>query len=333
MNKKRRIVIAGAALAVAAAVYAAFGAWRAERDAHTLMLYGNVDIREVDLGFRVAGRLMTMKVDEGDRVKAGQQLASLDAQPYRDALAAAEARVKQAEANVEKLRRGQRPQEVQQARAAVRAAQAAFDNAQRDLHRQQGLFESGASSQKSLDAARARHDELEANLLSAREALALAREGFRREDIAAAEAELAAALAQHAQASTQLADADLFAPSDGIILARIREPGAMLQQGAPVYTLSLDTPVYVRAYVGERDLGKVRPGATAFVTSDSSDKRYRGQVGFIAPRAEFTPKSVETTDLRTDLVYRLRIVISEADGGLRQGMPVTVQLPLDHGAD
>lgn len=333
MNKKRRIVIAGVVLAVAAAIYAAFSAWRAQRDAHTLTLYGNVDIREVDLGFRVAGRLMTMLVDEGDRVRAGEPLASLDAQPYRDALAAAQARVNQAEANVEKLRRGQRPQEVQQARAAVRAAQAAFDNAQRDLQRQLGLFESGASSQKALDAARARHDELEANLVGAREALALANEGFRREDIAAAEAELAAALAQHAQASTQLADADLSAPSDGTILARIREPGAMLQLGAPVYTLSLDTPVYVRAYVAERELGKVRPGATAFVTSDSSDKRYRGQVGFISPRAEFTPKSVETAELRTDLVYRLRIVISDTDGGLRQGMPVTVQLPLDRGAD
>jgi HlyD family secretion protein len=102
----------------------------------------------------------------------------------------------------------------------------------------------------------------------------------------------------------------------------------MLALGQPVYALSLSDPVYVRAYVREPDLGKLAPGAVAWVTTDSSDKRYRGTIGFISPRAEFTPKSVETTDLRTDLVYRLRIVIDEADQGLRQGMPVTVTLPI-----
>ena len=333
MNKKARIAVVGALLLVAVASYAGYNAWRADRDANTLTLYGNVDIREVELSFRVPGRLMSMQLDEGDRVKAAQPLAALDPQPYRDALAVAKARVAQAEANLDKFKSGNRPQEVQQARAAVREAEAAFSNAERDFRRQTDLVKSGASSQKSLDAARARHDETAARLVSAREALALAREGFRREDIAAAEAEVSAAIAQRDQAQTQLADAQLLAPSDGTILARVREPGAMLQQGAPVYTLSLDKPVYVRAYISEPNLGKIAPGATAFVMTDSSDKRYRGQVGFISPRAEFTPKSVETTDLRTDLVYRLRIVVDDADPALRQGMPVTVQLPLGREAD
>lgn len=333
MTKKARVLLVGALLLVTVAVYAAYTSWRGEREADTLTLYGNVDIREVDLGFRVAGRLIALAVDEGDRVKAGQPLGKMDPKPYQDAMAAAEARVQQAEANLRKLERGLRPQEVQQAEASVREAAASFANAERDLKRQQSLVESGASSQRSVDAARARHDEAEARLIGAREALALAREGFRREDIAAAQAEHAAAVAQRAQATTQLADTELFAPSDGTILARVREPGSMLQIGAPVYTVSLDRPVYVRAYVSEPDLGKIAPGAEAFVITDSGNKRYRGQVGFISPRAEFTPKSVETTDLRTDLVYRLRIVVADADEGLRQGMPVTVQVPLRREAD
>lgn len=300
--------------------------WRDHRDAGDLTLYGNVDIREVELSFRVPGRLATVLVDEGDRVVQGQKLATLDAQPYRDALAVAQARVQQTQSNLAKLRAGNRPQEVQQASAAVSEAQAAFGNAERELRRQRELLAAGATAQKALDAAEARHDEAAARLASAKEALAVAQEGFRREDIAAAQAEVTAAIAQRDQARTQLADTELAAPSAGTVLARVREPGSMLAQGSPIYTLSLNAPVYVRAYVAESDLGRLAPGAQVSVTTDSSDKRYRGQVGFISPRAEFTPKSVETTQLRTDLVYRLRIVIAEADAGLRQGMPVTVQI-------
>lgn len=329
MNKRVRIAIIGTVLLLVLAAYAGWNAWQANHDATALTLYGNVDIREVELAFRVAGRLQEMEVDEGDRIRRGQRLAALDSQPYRDALAMAEARVEARQANLDKLKAGNRPQEIQQARAAVREAEAAFANAERDFRRQRDLLESGGSSQKVLDAARARRDETAARLASAREALEVALEGPRSEDIAAAEAELGIALAEREQARTKLDDTELVAPSDGTILARVREPGAMLQQGAPVYTLSLDTPVYVRAYASEPDLGRLVPGATVFVTTDSSDRRYRGQIGFISPRAEFTPRSVETTDLRTDLVYRLRIVVTEADEGLRQGMPVTVHLPLE----
>jgi HlyD family secretion protein len=333
MNKRARIAVIGAVLLLALAGYAGWNAWQANHDGTALTLYGNVDIREVELAFRVAGRLQEMEVDEGDRIRRGQRLAALDPQPYRDALAMAEARVEARQANLDKLRAGSRPQEIQQARAAVREAEAAFANAERDFRRQRDLLESGGSSQKVLDAAQARRDETAARLASAREALEVALEGPRSEDIAAAEAELGIALAEREQARTKLDDTELAAPSEGTILARVREPGAMLQQGAPVYTLSLDTPVYVRAYASEPDLGKLVPGATVFVTTDSHDRRYRGQIGFVSPRAEFTPRSVETTELRTDLVYRLRIVIAEADDGLRQGMPVTVQLPLEREAD
>lgn len=327
MNKKRIVVIAGLA-AIAAIGLTLWSQLSRRESTNNLVLYGNVDIREVELAFRVPGRLSAVRFDEGDTVKQGDVVAEVDAEPYREALAVAAARVEQAEANLAKLKAGSRPQEVERARSAVAAAQAANANAVSDFERQQGLAASGASSEKILDAARARRDETAANLASAKEALALAQEGFRAEDVAAAHAELSAALAQRAQAETQLDDTRLTAPSDGTLIARMREPGSMLGTGVPVYSLSLRNPLYVRAYVDEPHLGKLAPGTTVSVRTDSSDKVYTGQIGFISPRAEFTPKSVETTQLRTDLVYRLRIVVTNADEGLRQGMPVTVHVAM-----
>ena len=292
-----------------------------------LVLYGNVDIREVQLGFRVSGRLEQMKFEEGDAVSAGAVLATLDSKPQQDGLALAEAKVSEATARLAVLRTGSRPQEIEQARARVVEAEAALKNAEQEYRRQREVTDKGLSSQGLLDNAVAQRDETSARLAASREALALAIEGARAEDILAAEAALAGAQAQREQAVTQLEDTQLKAPSNGIVLTRVREPGAIVAAGAPVYTVSLTDTVYVRAYVDEPQLGKVVPGATLTVTTDSSDRVYTGQVGFVSPRAEFTPKSVETPELRTDLVYRLRIVIPDADDGLRQGMPVTITFP------
>ena len=325
-GKTRWIVIAVTVLAVGGAL--AFWLTRGNDKPDSLRLYGNVDIREVQLAFRQPGRVMQMVFDEGDAVSTGARLAALDAQPYRDALVAAQAQVQVAQAELAKLRRGLRPQEITQAREALRQAQALATEAERNFQRQSGLLPSGASSQRTVDAAHAARDQASASVEAARAALSQASEGFRKEDIAAAEARLAAAQAAAAQATTSLADTELMAPSDGTVIARVREPGSMVASQSTVYSLSLDKPVYVRAYVGESDLGRIAPGTAVRVRSDSSEKVYRGQIGFISPRAEFTPKTVETTDLRTALVYRLRIVIDEADSdaALRQGMPVTIDV-------
>jgi HlyD family secretion protein len=328
MGSKAKVAIVVVALAAAAG-----GGWyyfkeQEQHAATTLTLYGNVDIREVELGFRVPGRLMEVLVDEGDKVIKGQRLAVLDAEPYREAMALAEAKVQMAEANFAKFEKGSRPQEVQVAQARVTEAEAAFHNAEIEYDRQVGTFKTGATTATARDAAQARRDQTAASLAAAREALALAAEGFRSEEISQSRAELAAAVAERKQSETQLADTELFASSDGTVLARIREVGSVVAIGQPVYSLSLRDPVYLRAYVGEPDLGKLAPGTDVEVATDSSKKRYHGQIGYIAPRAEFTPKSVETTDLRTDLVYRLRIVVDDADEGLRQGMPVTINVPL-----
>ncbi len=191
------------------------------------------------------------------------------------------------------------------------------------------LLRADAASPQQIDDAKAAHLSAQARLHATQEDLRLAVEGPRSEDIEAARAQLLAdqnalELAQH-----RLADAKLFAPAAGTVLTRILEPGAVVLPNTPAYTLALRDPVWVRAYFSERDLGRVFPGMKAEIKTDSfPDRTYAGWVGFISPTAEFTPKPVETPELRTSLVYRTRIYVRNPDQTLRQGMPVTVHLPL-----
>ena len=171
-------------------------------------------------------------------------------------------------------------------------------------------------------------DEAAAALRSAEEALHITQTGARSEDLQAARANLQAGEATLSLSERRLEDTELSAPKDGVILTRVREPGAIIGAGQTVYTLSLISPVWVRTYVIEPDLGRISPGMPAEVHTDGG-RTYAGQIGFISPVAEFTPKTVETRELRTSLVYRLRIIVENADDGLRQGMPVTVILHPD----
>lgn len=292
-----------------------------------LVLYGNVDVRQVRLAFRVSGRITDMLLEEGDTAASGDLLATLDRDTLEIQVQLAEAEVASGEANLRKYEAGSRPAEIAQARATVAERQAALDNAVTILERRAQLLREGHTSQQAYDDAVALKTEAEARLSAAQEALDLALEGFREEDVAVARANLQAAQARLARARTDLEDTALQAPAAGSILSRIQEPGAIVAAGDPVYTLSLSDPVWVRTYVAEPDLGRVHPGMPALVVTDSApDRPYSGHVGFISPVAEFTPKSVETPDLRTDLVYRMRVIVENPDNGLRQGMPVTVRL-------
>ena len=292
-----------------------------------LVLQGNVEVRQVNLGFKVPGRIETLNVDEGDRVRTGQVLASLEKIYFEDTLAQIRGQLGQSAANYTKLKAGNRPEEIAQARALVAEREATLTNAKIIRNRAEALLKTPAGSQKTVDDATAAERQADASLNSAREALRLQEIGFRTEDIALAKAQLDERKANLQVAERQLADADLIAPNDGTVLSRVREDGAIVQAGETVYVLSLTSPVWVRAYVSEPDLGRIKPGMEVSIHTDTpGGKVYKGKVGFISTAAEFTPKTVETTELRTALVYRIRVVVDGTADELRQGMPVTIDL-------
>jgi len=295
-----------------------------------LTLYGNVDIRKVDLGFRVGGKISAIAFEEGDRVQSGQIIARLENTPFQDELKLALAQQEQAAANLAKMEAGNRPQEIAQAEALVRERQATAGNLEIEYQRLNALLKINAIARQLFDNVAAGLTEARARLATAQEGLKLAREGFRTEDIDAARAALHAAEAHSASARTRLDDTACKAPDTGVILTRVVEPGAIVNTGQTVLTLSLDTPVWIRAYIEEPDLGRIHPGMAAQVFTDSRPQQpFAGHVGYISPEAEFTPKTVQTKELRTRLVYQVRIIADNPDHGLRQGMPVTVKLAAD----
>jgi HlyD family secretion protein len=328
-SKRRWVVIA---IVVVLLGVIGFGFWiviESPVDETQLELMGNIDVRQVNLAFKVEGRIETLAVDEGDSVKANQIVATLDKRYFNDELRIQRAKRDNMAANVAKLENGSRPEEIAQARAQTADREAALVRAKEDFNRARALVDKGGISHQDFDRYRSSLDSAEAQYNSARESQRLVEIGPRQEDIDVARALLAEQDAMITQSERRLADADLIAPNDGVILTRARERGAIVQPGEAVFALTLSTPVWVRTYVNERDLGLISPDMPASVMTDSApDRPYPGKIGFISPTAEFTPKTVETRELRTDLVYRLRVVVDSPDGGLRQGMPVTVRLQL-----
>ncbi|ATJ83351.1 efflux RND transporter periplasmic adaptor subunit [Halomonas beimenensis] len=332
MQISKRTIVAASVLLVLAGV-AGLG-WIYSGDprenSDRLELLGNVDVRQVNLAFEVAGRVATVTQEEGDTVATGQTVASLETADFEDEVRLARSRLERQAAVLAALEAGTRPAEIDQARARVMQHEAALRLAQATLRRQQELAARNLASHQVHDEAKARLDEARAQLRAAEKALALAEAGPRREDIEQARAQLNADRAALNLAQRRLADATLIAPNGGIILTRVREPGTVVAPGDTIYTLSLTSPVWIRTYVDEPELGRIYPGMPAEIHTDSGGI-YRGQVGFISPRAEFTPKTVETRELRTSLVYRLRVIVENPDNGLRQGMPVTVVLQPNQG--
>ena len=316
---------------LAGGAYASWHFWlkRSPVDPNHLTIYGNVDHRQVQLAFHATGRVEFLAVDEGDDVQAGQILARVDPVRYQAAMAKAKAEVAVREQELARLLAGSRPEEIAKARAEVADAQASFQDASRLYQRRKALYQSRSISRQTLDDSTASLDSAKARLDKAKEALQLAVKGPREEDIAAARATLEAAKAAQDLAQRELADTRLSAPRSGVIQQRVLEMGDMAFPQTPVYTLAILDPVWVRAYVAETELGKVKPGMAAEIFSDSyPGKSYPGWVGFISPAAEFTPKQVQTPELRAKLVYRVRVFACNPQRELRLGMPVTVRLDL-----
>lgn len=300
-----------------------------EHAAH-LRLSGNVDIREVTLAFRPSERISEILVDEGDSVEEGQLLARLDAAELALNLQKAKAQTKAQEAVLEKLKNGTRSEEILQAQENVRAAAAASANARGIYARMLEIYETSEGiSLQELDNARATADSAEAKTRAAEAALEEARTGARGEDIQQAEATLAALRAEEERLAHLLTQYELRAPSAGVIRSRLLEVGDMASPAMPVFKLSLIERKQVRVYVSEADLSRIHEGQKALITTTSeADKPLTGTVGFIASTAEFTPKTVETEDLRTSLVYEVRISVDDPDNRLRLGMPVNARIDL-----
>lgn len=298
-------------------------------DLTRLTLQGNVDIREVQLAFNGSERITALYATEGQTVTAGEVLGELDKQRLSAEVELARAQLGEAERILDRLEAGTRVEEVRKARADLAAAEAGLSNAELQLARVQKLVADRLAPEERLDNERTAADVARARLDAARAALDLALAGPRVEDIAAARARCDALRASLALALKRLEDATLVAPGDGVVRNRMLEPGDMASPQRAVYSIALTDPLWVRAYIEESDLGRIRPGQAAAVTTDSfPGKSYAGWVGYISPTAEFTPKSLETREIRSTLVYQTRVYVCNPEGELRLGMPATVEIEL-----
>ena len=333
MNKK--MVVPAAIIAVV--LIAVAGWYRHSRssanDQNQLTLYGNVDIHQVSLAFNAAERIAELRVREGDKVHAGDVLGVLDDRTFKLRLAQTEAQLNVQEQILQRLKTGSRPEEIAQAQAAVAAAEAEADQASKQVARLKAASNATAGkgvSVQDMDAALARQKVALAQAESARKAAQIVITGPRKEDIAQADALLAAAKAEHALIQRQLDESQLHAPIDAVVRARLLEPGDMASPQRPVFTLAITQPKWVRAYVPEPRLGQIKPGMTASITTDSHpDQRIPAKLGYISSVAEFTPKTVQTEELRTSLVYEVRFMADDPQDQLRLGMPATVHLDLN----
>lgn len=326
-SKKKRIILVLLLIAVCALGIFLFKKEEAKGPKDQVTIYGNIDIREIQLAFYAEGRITKLYADEGKFVKAGELLGELDRDRYEARLNALNAKVKEQEEIVTRLHNGSRPQEIRAAKARMEKAKARLRDAKITYKRLLVLSKTKYVSRQKLDDAKAQLDMAKEALKEAKEIYDLKVIGPRIEDIKAAEEKLKALRAELSLSKVRLKDTWLYAPSNGIIRDRILEPGDMAFPNRPVYTLALTNPLWVRAYIPEPDLGKIALGMPAQITVDSfPDKTFKGWVGYISPTAEFTPRNVETPDLRTRIVYQVRVYVCNHEGKLRLGMPATVKI-------
>ena len=332
---KKRLIAIGAVILVAAAAAGGYAWYRGHQvTAPTeLTLYGNVDIRQVSLAFDASGRISEMNVDEGQVVEPGQVLAKLDTRTLELQAKQAAAQIGVQEQTLLKLKRGNRPQEIAEARSQMLAYEAQLTKAKQDLERANNLWTAPgghAISTQNYDAAKSAERVASQNLVNAQKAYELMKIGPRVEDIRSAESSLAAAKANLELLNHEISLGTLKSPDAAIVRSRLLQPGDMASAAKPVYTLALTSPKWVRVYVNEKDLGNVKPGMTASVVTDTHPNTpIEGTVGYISSVSEFTPKTVETPDLRSSLVYEVRVIVKDPKGDLRLGQPATVKINLN----
>lgn len=330
----KKILIPIVILAAAAGTYL----WQQQTpadDPNHLTLFGNVDVRQVSLAFEGSGRVLTLNVEEGDPVHQGQPLATLDTRLLALQVDEVTATIDEARQALAKLRNGARPQEIAQARSQLQATSTQAGQARRDYQRLQDIFETsrGSVSQADVDKAHSALQIAEAQRNQAQQALDLLLAGARQEDIASAEARIRMLEANQALLQLQIERGQLLAPADAVVRSRLLEVGDMASPSRAVYSLALTTPKRIKVYLPETRLGQVHPGMRAQIITDSHpDQPVAGTLVYLSSTAEFTPKAIQTEELRSSLVYEARIQADDPDQRLQLGQPVTVTLDLQSAA-
>jgi HlyD family secretion protein len=283
---------------------------------------GNIETTEVDVGFKISGRIVSISVQEGDWVEQGNVLAKIDDDDLLQRLGLAQASLKSAQTKLEKALAGSRPEEIREAEAALQQAQFDFENRQAHYERMKVLFEKGVIPKDTLDNAEAGFKIASASVQRARESYQLVKKGPRKEDIEDAKAQVEQAQASLKLTETQLSYTVLYSPLSGVVLVKSGEIGEVVNPGTSILTLADIENVWLKAYIPEPDLSRVKWGQEVIVTTDlKPQKEYKGRISFISSEAEFTPKQIQTEKERVTLVYRVKIDIPNPDRELKPGMP------------
>lgn len=314
-------IIAVVIVAITALVFFVVGN-RSRVEPTALKLSGTIEVTSVVLSFKVAGRLAERMVDEGETVKAGQLVGRLESEELQEELNGRSAEERASKAAVADLEAGSRREEITQGEAALARAVAESERLTKDALRAEGLFRREVIPLKDLEAARAGRDAAAATVREAEQRLQLLKIGPRPDAVRLARARVEVAAAGRASAGTRLAQTVLTSPLNGVVLSKHAEPGEMMAPGGALLTVGRMEEVWLRGYIPESELGRVKIGQMARVTVDTWPGRsFEGRVSFIASEAEFTPKNVQTEKERVKLVYRIKIALPNPKGELKPGMP------------
>ncbi len=293
----------------------------------TVSVTGTIEAIQVDVSAKIAGRIVARPVNEGDRVQTGQLLVRLDDAEQAAEVRRQEAAVRTAEATVSDLVAGARREELEDARAALQSAAATREWTERDYRRAESLFRQALIAAQEVDRARQAYEVAVAQEKSAGQKLLLLQAGSRPDQIEAARGQLAQARNALDMARTRLKEMTIFSPVDGVVLRKNLEVGEMATPGVPILTLMKPSEIWVRAYVPEEEIGRIKVGDPARIAVDAYPaRRFAGRITEIASEAEFTPRNVQTKKERVNLVFRIKIAVDNPEGILKPGMPADADI-------
>ncbi len=296
------------------------------KNENNLTFYGNIDTRTVNVGFRFLGKIENITKDEGEIVKKDEVLVKLDTASLEKSLEELNEKIFASKLELSKLQTGYRQEEILEAKAAMEEAIENLNKTKDTYNRQTNLFKTKSTSEENFTISQLNYKQALATLDKAKALYELRKNGYRDEDIKIQESNLKSLEIQAEKLKIDLNDSVIKAPVDGVILTRFKEIGAITNAGESILEIAKTDEFWVRAYIDEKNLGNIKPGLKMSIQTDSRSENYEGVIGFISTVAEFTPKNIETQELRADLVYSFRVIVKNPDDKIRQGMPVTLKI-------